>query len=319
MLLWVIWLTGLSSLQSVFARSSGNPKLALAERFNRQGLYQFALNSLDDVIEKGLGDPDVYAFRGTVLTLRGEYNSAIDDFETGLESEGLNRRYGESYAFAQFAIGDCTAPESLRAIRNFGSMPKAASIRLLSTEVDMYRYCTDHVMAHRTQSAMESEFPRAVKTHLAAADLALDAGNVDQAWRSVFNAQIYYRYVGVFDILARIALVEERYEDAFKTMNYIKAQRVPDRSMILKGLATLMAGDPSVWLYKQSRLRWVENENPHLIYLRLWALRDLDLHEEYQEELEWFQLFCDSRCTQSVKRNLTMELQRPLPFLLAEK
>ena len=318
MFLWVVWLIGLSSLQSVFARGSGNPKLALAERFNRQGLYQFALNSLNDVIEKGLGDPDVYAFRGTVLTLRGEYNSAIDDFESGLESEGLNRRYGESYAFAQFALGDCTAPERLRTIRYFGSMPKTASIRLLSTEVEMHRYCTDHVMAHRTQIAMESAFPRAVKTHLAAADLALDAGNVDQAWRSVFNAQMYYRYVGVFDILARIALVEGRYEDAFQTMNYIKAQRVPDRSMILKGLATLMAGDPSVWLFKQSRPRWVENENPHLVYLRLWALQELELYEAYQEELEWFHLLCDLRCTERVENNLEMELQRELPFRLSE-
>ena len=71
MFLWMLWILGWSSLQSSAARPSGNPKLALAERLNGQGLYRFALNSLNDVIEKGLGDPDVYSFRGTVLSLRG--------------------------------------------------------------------------------------------------------------------------------------------------------------------------------------------------------------------------------------------------------
>ena len=162
-------------------------------------------------------------------------------------------------------------------------------------------------------------FPRAVKTHLAAADLALDVGDVEQAWRDLFNAQIYYRYVGKLDILARIALVEGRYEDAFQTLHYIKSQRVPDRSMILKGLATLMAGDPSVLLYKLGQPRWVDNENPHILYLRLWSLNELGLQEQYRDELEWFRLLCDSTCTQTVQRNLTMELQRPLPFQLGER
>ena len=168
MFLWVLWLLGLSSLQSGFARPSGNPKLALAERFNRQGLYRFALDSLNDVIDKGMGDPDVYAFRGTVRTLRGEYSNAVDDFEWGLESDRLNRRDGESHAFVQFVKGDCTA-ETLSALRRFGAMPKASAVRLLSTEVEMHRYCKNHLMAHRVQIEMATTFPRAVKTHLAAA------------------------------------------------------------------------------------------------------------------------------------------------------
>ena len=39
----------------------------------------------------------------------------------------------------------------------FGSMHKAAWIRLLSTEVEMYRYCHDREMAYRTQSEMASQ------------------------------------------------------------------------------------------------------------------------------------------------------------------
>jgi tetratricopeptide (TPR) repeat protein len=318
MFLWLICVMGLSSLQSSFARTSGNPKLALAERMNSQGLYRFALDSLNDVIDKGLGDPDVYSFRGTVLSLRGEYDHAIHDFETGLESERLNGRDGESYAFVRFVQGDCTATDALQTLRYFGTMHKAASIRLLSTEVEMHRYCQDTHLAHQKQIAMAAQFPQAVKTHLAAADLALDEGNLELAWRHLFNSQIHYRYVGVRDILARTALVEGRYEDAFQILQYIKAQRVSDRSMILKGLATLMAGDPSVLLHKLSQPRWSDNENPHLIYLRLWAIHDLSLTEEYQEELEWFRLVCDSGCRENVERNLTMEVQQQLPFQVVE-
>ena len=314
----LIYLMGLSSLQSSFARPSGNPKLALAERMNGQGLYRFALDSLNDVIEKGMGDPDVYSFRGNVLSLRGEYDHAIHDFEMGLESERLHGRDGESYAFVRFVQGDCTATDALQTLRYFGTLHKAAWIRLLSTEVEMHRYCQDPYMAYQKQSVMSSQFPQAVKTHLAAADLAIDEGNIEQAWRYLFNSQIHYRYVGVRDLLARIALVEGRYEDAFQILQYIKAQRVSDRSMILKGLATLMAGDPSVLLFKLSQSRWVDNENPHLIYLRLWAMYELSLKEEYQEELEWFRLVCDVECRKNVERNLTMELQQQLPFQVVE-
>ena len=73
---------------------------------NGQGLYRFALDSLNDVIDKGFGDPDVYSFRGNVLSLRGEYDHAIHDFEMGLESERLHGRDGESYAFVRFVQGD---------------------------------------------------------------------------------------------------------------------------------------------------------------------------------------------------------------------
>ena len=318
MILFLSYIACWFTLQDTFARPSGNPKLAMAERMNQQGLYRIALDSLDDVIDKGLADSDVYAFRGTVLGMRGEYDDARSDFEWGLDSTRLGGRDGESYAFVQFVHGDCTAPEYLEQLRLFGKMPKAAGIRLLSTEVEMHRYCNNSMGAHTAQITMLSEFPRAVKTHLAAADLALDEGNVEAAWRHTFNSQIYYRYVGVLDILARIALVEGRYESAFQTLQYIKAQRVSDRSMILKGLATLMAGDPSVWLYKLSKPRWVDNENPHLIFLKLWAMNDLGLQNDYQQELQWFRLFCDASCIENVERNLSMELQAELPFSLSE-
>ena len=318
MFFWLICLMGLSFLQSTFARPSGNPKLALAERMNNQGLYRFALDSLNDIIAKGLGDPDVYSFRGKVLTLRGEYDHAIHDFASAIESDRLNGRDGESYAFVRFVHGDCTAADVLQNLRYFGTMHNAASIRLLSTEVEIHRYCRQSHLAHSKQLTMASEFPYAVKTHLAAADLALDDGNVEHAWRHLFNAQIHYRYIGEKDILARIALVERRYEDAFQILQYIKFQRVADRSMILKGLATLMAGDPSVLLFNLSQSRWIDNENPHLLYLRLWALHELSLHDAYQEELDWFRHLCNSECRQNVERNLIMELQQALPFYITD-
>jgi len=89
---------GLSTVQQGFARVYGNPKLAIAERMNQQGLYRFALDSLDGIIAKGQGDADVYSFRGTVLSLRGQYSDSKFDFQTGLESERLSSRDGEAYA-----------------------------------------------------------------------------------------------------------------------------------------------------------------------------------------------------------------------------
>ena len=314
MFLWIVCIMGLSSLQSSFARPISNPKLAFAQRMNSQGLYRFALDSLNDVIDKGLGDPDVYAFRGNVLSLRGQYDHAMHDFETGLESDRLNGRDGESFAYVRFVHGDCSATNDLDALRNFGTMHKSAAIRLLSTEVEMHRYCMDRSMAYKKQIEMVAQFPNAVKTHLAAADLALDEGKLDLAWRHLFTSQIHYHYIGIRDVLARIALVEGRYEDAFHILQYIKSQRVSDRSMVLKGLATLLAGDPSVWLYQLSQPRWVANENPHLLLLKLWALHDLSFKEEYEEELAWFRLVCNTVCYQNVNRNLTMELQGQIPF-----
>ena len=314
MFLWVICIMGLASLHNSHARLSGNPKLVFAERMNRQGLHQFALDSLNNVIDKGLGDPDVYSFRGNVLSLRGQYEHAMQDFETGLESDRLNGRDGESFAFTRFVQGDCSATNDLHILRNFGAMHPSAAIRLLATEVEMHRYCMEHALAHQKQIQMFTQFPNAVKAHLAAADLALDDGNLDQAWRHLFTSQIHYRYIGTRDILARIALVEGRYEDAFQILQYIKSQRVSDRSMVLKGLASLMAGNPSVWLHKMSQPRWAPNENPHLLLLKLWALSDLNLIKEYEVEVEWFRQICDSVCYQNVNGNLSMELQGQIPF-----
>ena len=324
----VIILLCLSSLwmQSTFARPTINPstntssilssnaKLAVAERFNRQGLYLYALDSLDMIIAKGLGDEDVYAYRGTILTMRGQYLDAIHDFERGLGADRLNGRDGESYVYAKFVGGDC-GTDSLESIRHFGVLPAAANIRLLSTEVEIHRYCNRMLDAEHAQELMELQFPRAVKTHLAAADLALDIGDVDQAWRRLFNAQLFYQYIGVRDIAARIAMIEGRYEDAFQLMKYIQSQRVPDRSMILNGLALVLAGESSFWLHKLDQPRWQHTDNLYLLYLRLWAMHETS-NPEYTSELEWFQLLCDDACTNIVRSNLEREIQQPLRFQL---
>ena len=163
---------------------------------------------------------------------------------------------------------------------------------------------------------MAYAFPRAVKTHLALADLAMDEGDLDLAWRALASSQIYFQYVGVADMYARIALIEQRYEDAFQLLQYIKAQRVSDRSMILKGMATILAGDPSVFLLKMNQARWVENENPHLLFLRLWALSEVQDTTQMMYEQDYFQAVCDSACQQWVIQNLEREIQAELPFRL---
>ena len=80
-----------------------------------------------------------------------------------------------------------------------------------------------------------------------------------------------------------------------------------------------MAGDPSVLLFKLSQSRWVDNENPHLLYLRLWAKCELSLQKNTKKNWNGFDLVCDSDVHPgTVERNLTMELQRPLPFQVVE-
>ena len=144
-------------------------------------------------------------FRGTVLSLRGEYNSAIDDFESGLESEGLNGRDGESYAFAQFVEAIVRQPK-----------PAYPSHFWFHAQ-GQHRYvcclpkwrCIGIVMIVRWLIVLRvrwrQRFHVLLKTHLAAADLALDVGNVEEAWRSVQCTDIlsvcrnirYIRTVGI--------------------------------------------------------------------------------------------------------------------------
>jgi tetratricopeptide (TPR) repeat protein len=279
-------------------------------------LYQYAVEQLDKVILKGQGDPDVYSFRGHVLSLRGRYSFALDDFVEGQSSIRQNGRDGEAYAYSLFAVGDCSAIELAQELRHFGDFHPAALVRLYTTEIEMARYCNEPALAHDLQSEMTYVFPRAVKTHLALADLAMDEGDLDLAWRAMANSQMFFQYVGAVDAYARLALIEGRYEDAFQLLQYIKAQRVSDRSMILKGLATILAGDPSVFLVKMNQARWVENENPHLLLLRLWALDELKETSTMQEELRYFQAVCDQQCQQWVVHNLEREMQAELPFRL---
>ncbi len=308
---WLLsWMVGVG-----WSRPVQNPKLAMAERMTQQGLYLYALKSLDDTIAKGLGDADVYAYRGMVLTLRGQYQYAIADFEEGLGAVRMNGRDGEAYAYAKSVRGDC-ALDYFESIRHFGNLPRGANIRLLSTEVDVQRYCQDSVAAMDAQNWMASEFPHAVKTHLAAADLALDRGDVDEAWRAIFNAQLHYQYVGIRDILARIALIEGNYDEAFQQMQYIGAQRVSDRSMILNGLSMVLSGNHVFWIHKLDQPRWRATENPHLIYLLMWAFHLDGDQDAYQNEKEWFTSICDTECQATVQRNLEMEIQGQLPVTL---
>ncbi len=308
---WVLtWFVGIG-----WSRPAQNPKLAMAERMTQQGLYLYALKSLDETIAKGLGDADVYAYRGMVLTLRGQYQYAIADFESGMGAVRMDGRDGEAYAYAKAVRGEC-AQEDFESIRHFGNLPRGANIRILSTEVEVQRYCQNPLEATDVQHWMALEFPHAVKTHLAAADLALDRGDIDEAWRVLFNAQLHYQYVGIRDVLARIALMEGNYDEAFQQMQYIGAQRVSDRSMILNGLSMMLSGNHAFWIHKMDQPRWRATENPHLVYLLMWAFYLDGDPVAYQNEKAWYNSICDRECQAIVQRNLEMEIQGPLPVSL---
>ena len=94
-----------------------------------------------------------------VLTLHGEYDHAIHDFETGLESERLNGRDGESYAFVRFVQGDCTATDDLQTLRRFGTCIKLRPFDCYPRKWRCIGIAKILIWRIKKQSVMASQFP----------------------------------------------------------------------------------------------------------------------------------------------------------------
>lgn len=286
-----------------------NPHLMMADRLLQRQLFIHALRSVEEVIADGHGDDEVYAARGNILAIRGRYYEAIDDFEYAVGADRLWKREGEGYADSLSATGRCQEAAELReGIRLVGDLPGGASLRMFSDQVHDFRNCGLVEEAWKTQMDMEAKFPRAVLSYFAAAELYLDQGDIEQAYRELWSSQLYFQHAGWRDILARIALQEKRYEEAFQLMKYIQAQRVPDRTMIRYMLSALLANDPAAVYHKTEQLRWSSNENPIIRYLRIEALQELGRTAELEAEKSWFAATCSSDCQNWVKGYLRQEL-----------
>ena len=286
-----------------------NPELASVDYLMQRKLYLHAFQKLNTIIDSGYDEDDAYALRASILTVRGKYSEALDDYEYGLNAERIWHREGEAYANTLRGFWRCEEASELReTIRRFGDLRKPASLRLYSAQIEDLRYCGDLDSAWTLQTEMEGLFPRAVLSHFASAELFLDQGDIDSAYRELWLSQLKYQHIGWKDIAARIALMEGRYEEAFQLMLYINIQRVSDASLIRFMISAILANDPVMVIHKTDQIRWSFNENPIIVYLRMMAFQSLGWTEKAQEEQEWLQTICDAVCQERVEWSLETEL-----------
>jgi tetratricopeptide (TPR) repeat protein len=272
-------------------------------------LYIHAFQKLNEIIDSGYQEDDAYALRGSILTVRGRYSEALDDYTFGLSSDGIWHREGEAYANTLRSFWLCEEANELReTIRLFGAFPKGAKLRLYSGQIEDLRYCGETSRAWDLQAEMEGFFPRAVLSHFASAELFLDQGDIDAAYRELWLSQQKFQHIGWKDISARIALMEGRYEEAFQLMQYIGIQRVSDVSLQRFMLSAILANDPAMAIHKTDQIRWSSNENPIIIYLRIMAFQSLGWTEKKEAEQEWLQTICDETCQVRVLWSLEKEL-----------
>ena len=283
--------------------------LAVADQFAQRGMFVYAIQQVDTVLSKGKGGEDAYALRGLLMGVRGRYTDAKNDFEYGMASDRLWHKEGEALANVERITGDCAAASyQYKALRQVGRLPINAHLRVYAAEIDSLRECNFLEQAWDIQSQMEAQFPNAVLTHASAADLYLDEGNLEAAQASLWLSSLYYRHTASLRVEARMALVEQRYQDASKRTRYIQTQRVSDREKSLQFLALLLSNDPSAVIHQGDKFRWRFNENPILLYIRLIALERLGYSSQYAEEKAFFDLWCDTDCLQRTKRIIAVEL-----------
>jgi hypothetical protein len=288
--------------------------LAAADRFLQRGMFVYAIQEVDKVIDEGKGDEDAYALRGFLMGVRGRYDSALNDYDYGLASDRLWHREGEGFATTMRIVGECEkAIEHRVSLLQVGKLPYGAHLRVMYDLVDDYRYCGRFADAWRIQEVLESQFPRASMTHMAAADLYLDEGDIDSAYFELWLSRLYFTHISSNRIESRIALIEERYQEAFLKTRYIQTNRVPDRDLIIQLLANYLSNDSSAVIHQTNQFRWKYNENPVIVFIRMLAFQELKEHQKLEEEKFWFDTICTDDCPNFVRTIIALELGRSYP------
>ena len=294
---------------------ASNPDFVSVEYLLQRKLFLHALQKIEEIIADDYQGEDAYALRGRILSIRGRYADAMVDYDYGLASKRIWHREGEAYATTLRLYWECDkASEWRESIRRFGRLPPGARLRLYAEQIRDLRYCGEIDRAWALQAEMEGVYPRAVLTHFASAELFLDQGDIDSAFRELGFSQLYFKHAGWKDVAARIALMEGRYEQAFQLMQYIQVQRVPDDAMVRFMLSALLANDPTIVIHKTSFLRWMATENPNILYLRMKAFQSLEMEKEAEEEKQWYEANCNQLCQERV----LWSLQRELGFRLED-
>lgn len=289
--------------------SANNSELFAVDYLLQRKLFLPAFEKLEEIIGNDYQGEDAYALRGHILTIRGRYSDALVDYEYGIASERIWHREGESLANIYRFSWECEKANELREnIRLFGSFPLGAKLRLYFEQLQDFRYCGELLRAWDVQAEMEGLYPRAVLTHFGSAELFLDQGDIEAAYRELWLSQQFFRHFGWKDIAARIALMEGRYEEAFQLMQYIQVQRVADHSLARFMLSAILANDPMMAVYKTDMLRWSEIENPIILYLRMVAFESMGMEEDFQATKTWFEVNCDGVCQERVLWSIEKEL-----------
>jgi Tfp pilus assembly protein PilF len=150
----------------------------------------------DDSLDgKGLDEAAGHYNRGTLLTLAGEYRSAVQEFELAVAELPKDHQAYVNLAVAQWALGDLVRAES--AARQ--------ALELAShngTALNVLGLCA--VQEKRRDEAVEL-FKQAVTDSGAGADACLNLGNVCRLQQNRLLAEQYYRQALTFKETAGLA------------------------------------------------------------------------------------------------------------------
>jgi tetratricopeptide (TPR) repeat protein len=288
--------------------NADNPNLLLAEQFLRRGMFVYALQKVEEHIEQEPLEEDGYVFRGLLMSIRGQYQSSIVDYYSGLGSERLWGTDSEGFANSLRVLGKCKEASKIRnELRRVGKVKVNTQIRFYVDQITDLRYCGMTDQAWAIQEQLEAHFPNASLTHTSAADLFLDEGNLDSAEYHIWVSELYFKNSATVLLKGRLALLEGRYEDAVQYLEFIQSKRVSDRDKSIQLMAMFLNKQPQQIVYETSSYRWRYNENPVIAYLRVLALEELQWADLLQDEQEWFSLLCDQSCLGYVKRTIAIE------------
>lgn len=165
----------------------------LALRFLRRGQFRLAHRQAMDVVTANPRDPDLHAVLGAVLVEGGQPADALQAFGDAPGSGWYETRGLPYHARALALSGRCVEAAALRGgYEVAGRRPPSASLGIRLAQLDDLRMCGDAVQAevNAVVDSLLAEYPGAGSSWAAAAQVAIDAGRVDEAgWLLVLAAE----------------------------------------------------------------------------------------------------------------------------------
>ena len=245
------------------------------------------------IVEKGLvedpSNPDMNLLAGTAHARIGHYHDAHEFFEYSAGSKGENTKYREFNADVLRIKGHGDKAAEMRmGLIMVGDMPKGANIRLYTAIIDDYRSIGALHQAHDIHALMESDFPNGMLTHIMGAELAMDEGNLDQAFgylSLIPEGQNIWRLSAVH---ARLSYLEKNYQDAYNLSFRLGRSRQPSMGVGIRLEAARMANDPMEAIHVLGRNTWLGHEAPEFLLGHVLSLADMGQTSEAVELSDYF-------------------------------